>query len=420
MKVTLSRRKEKRASILPKRWSHAISLRRIRPSALRVITRLRAAGYQACLVGGCVRDLLLGHEPKDFDIATDARPEEVKRLFRNCRLIGRRFRLAHVVFGEEIVEVATFRSLSSGITTEAGVILRDNLYGTIEEDAFRRDFTVNALYYDPHDQAVLDYVGGLEDLRAGVLKLIGEPRQRYREDPVRMLRAVRFKAKLGFRIDPETEAPIREMAPLLRLVPPARLYEEVLKLFLTPYALQAFELLRHYGLFATLFPQTEAALEERFPQTPLIRALESTEARTAQGKPTTPYFLFAALLWEPVKERARKLEAEGIPSIPALEQAAREVVQRQTETVAIPKRVALPMREVWLLQPRFLKRSGKRPFRLLAHPRFRAAYDFLQIREAAGEVPPELVEWWRAFVEEDRDGRRRLIQRIQNRPVQRG
>lgn len=418
--MALTERKEARPTFPPpKRYpkaSHNISRRRISPNALRVLARLHRAGFEACLVGGCVRDLLLGYEPKDFDVVTDARPEEVKRIFRNCRLIGRRFRLAHVIFGEEIIEVATFRALSSGITTEEGVILRDNLYGTMEEDAWRRDFTVNALYYDYRDQAVVDYVGGLEDLRQGILRVIGEPEVRYREDPVRMLRAIRFKAKLGLNFEPMTEAPIPEMAHLLELIPPARLYDETLKLFLSPHAVQTFELMRHYRLFEAMFPLTDAVLaeeEDHFPHTFLVKALENTEKRIIEEKPTTPYFLFAALLWEPVRARARQLEAQGENAIPALEQAASQVVQEQSWRVAIPKRIVLPMREVWTLQPRFLKRSGKRPFRLLSHPRFRAAYDFLQLRAEAGEVERKLADWWRDFVEASDKKRRQMVRKLQ-------
>ena len=390
--------------IIP-RAEHNISRANISENALKVLYRLKNAGYEAYLVGGGVRDLLLGREPKDFDVATDARPEQVEREFRNCRLIGRRFRLAHVRFGDEIIEVATFRASGVADSEEAdlahdggtGRILRDNIYGTVEEDAVRRDFSVNALYYDIRDFTVRDYVGGLADLRAGTLRLIGDPEQRYREDPVRMLRAVRFAVKLGFRIDPATEAPIGRLSPLLAGVPPARMFEEILKLFMYGFGEQAFEGLRHYGLFSELFPRTEAALaveEQGFPRVFIAKALASTDGRVQQDQPVTPAFLFAALLWEPVRRVARELEAGGAHPSDALRRASAEVVAEQVKRVALPRRFSTPMVEIFQLQPRFTQRQGKRPQRLMAHPRFRAAYDFLVLRAQAGEAEPELAEWW--------------------------
>ena len=371
-----------------------------------MLYRLKNAGYEAYLVGGGVRDLLLGREPKDFDVATNARPEQVEREFRNCRLIGRRFRLAHVRFGEEIIEVATFRASGAADTEEAadlahdggtGRILRDNIYGTVEEDAERRDFSVNALYYDIRDFSVRDYVGGLPDLRAGTLRLIGDPEQRYREDPVRMLRAVRFAVKLGFRLDPATEAPIAELCPLLAHVPPARMFEEVLKLFMYGFGEQAFEGLRHHRLFAQLFPLSDAALateEQGFPQVFVAKALASTDARVQQSLPVTPAFLFAALLWEPVRQQAKQLETQGMHPAEALRRASHEVVEEQVRRVALPRRFSTPMIEIFQLQARFHQRQGKRPQRLMTHPRFRAAYDFLVLRAQAGEVEAELADWW--------------------------
>jgi len=329
--------REVRPRIYP-RSEHSISRAQISPNALKVLYRLHKAGFRACLVGGCVRDLLLGREPKDFDVATDAHPEQVRRLFRNCRLIGRRFRLAHVCFGQEIIEVATFRAAApkSGgdwaLEATTGRVLRDNVYGTIEEDAWRRDFTVNALYYDIADFSVVDYVGGMEDLRRGVLRLIGDPEVRYREDPVRMLRAVRFMTKLGFVLDPACEAPLPRLAPLLEDVPPARLYDEVLKLFLAGYGVQVFESLRHYGLFRSLFPLTDQALAREpdgFPLIFLAKALENTDRRLQEGKAVAPYFLFAALLWEPVRLEARKRQEQGVAPVMALQEAACEVITRQ-------------------------------------------------------------------------------------------
>jgi poly(A) polymerase len=387
--------------IIP-RSEHAISRANISSNALKVLYRLKGAGYDAFLVGGGVRDMLLGREPKDFDIATNARPEEVKKLFRNCMLIGRRFRLAHVRFENEIIEVATFRAQGDGASddearTENGRILRDNVYGTLEEDAWRRDFTVNALYYNIQDFSVVDYVGGMTDLQSGMLRLIGDPRQRYHEDAVRMLRAVRFAAKLGFRIHPDSEAPIFELAHLLEDIPSARLFDEILKLFLGGCAVQSFELLRHYGLFAYLFPQTDACLtheREGFPLTLLIRALQNTDARIAEGKPVTPAFLYAALLWEPLRQVMASQEAEVMGEIQALQQAAYAVESQQLARTALPKRFGVPMREIWTLQVRLRRTTGLRPLRLLEHPRFRAAYDFMLLRRDAGEDIGELCQWW--------------------------
>jgi poly(A) polymerase len=355
-----------------------------------------------------VRDLLLGREPKDFDVATEACPEDIRRLFRNSRLIGRRFRLAHVRFGAEVIEVATFRAAGESdadarpalALDASGRILRDNVYGTIEQDAWRSDFTVNALYYDIDDFSIRDFVGGMPDLEAGLLRLIGDPETRYREDPVRMLRAVRFAVKLGFRIVGETEALLPELATLLRDVPPARLFDEILKLFLTGSALQTFEMLRHYGLFGTLFPATEASLareEDGFPNVLLARALANTDRRVAEGLPVTPAFLFAALLWEPVRERSADLCEAGMVEAEALQRAIVEVLANQTRRMALPRRFAVPMGEIFQLQRRFNHRYGKRALRLLGDPRFRAAFDFLDLRAQTGEVDPELVEHWRQF-----------------------
>lgn len=403
--------------IIP-RAEHGISRSNISPNALKVLYRLRSAGYRACLVGGGVRDLLLGREPKDFDVATDARPEEVRKLFRNCRLVGRRFRLAHVVFGREVIEVATFRGRHDAAeegetaTSEEGRILRDNVYGTIEEDAWRRDFTVNALYYDIEDFSVRDYVGGMEDLRAGVLRLIGDPEARYREDPVRMLRAVRFAVKLGFRIEPATEAPIESLAHLLFEIPPARLFEEVLKLFQGGMALETFEMLRHYDLFGKLFPLTEEVLgeeEEGYPHLLVARALANTDARIAEGKPVTPAFLYAALLWEPMRQRMPAPDQPGMSEVQAIQIAAARVVAEQARHTSIPKRFSLPMREIWALQPRFERRTGRQPLRLLEHPRFRAAYDFLLLRGEVGEVDPELCRWWTEIQEKTPQEREKML-----------
>lgn len=370
-----------------------------------MLYRLKKSGYQAYLVGGGVRDLLLGREPKDFDVATDATPEQIKAAFGNARIIGRRFRLVHVRFGREIIEVATFRSMQfqQEKHSDEGMVLRDNEFGSIEEDALRRDFTVNALYYNIADFSVIDYSDGMADLEAGMLRLLGDPETRYREDPVRMLRAARFAAKLGFNIEASTEEPITRLAYLLGDVPSARLYEEVLKLFISGYAVSAFEKLRHYDLFAQLFPQTEEALaheDHAFPLVLVLKGLENTDRRLAQDKPVTPAFLFAVLLWEPLRRIAHELEAEGLPLYQALQQAGNQVVEEQVRCVAIPRRFSMPMREIWTLQARFHNTKGKRPLRLLAHPRFRAAYDFLLLRAASGEADPALASWWTTFQEQ--------------------
>ena len=387
------------------RAEHSISRANISEYALKVLYKLRQEGYAAHLVGGGVRDLLLGHEPKDFDVATDATPEQVRQVFRNCRLIGRRFRLAHVHFGAEIVEVATFRGGGGEDApvdrhVENGMIVRDNAWGSIAEDALRRDFTINALYYDISNFSLVDYAGGLADLRAGHLRLIGDPAQRYREDPVRMLRAVRFACKLGFTLEPRTERPLFELGALLGDIAAARLFDELIKMFHGGYGLETFEKLRHYGLFGHLFPQTEACLaeeQESFPITFVSRGLSSTDERVREGKAVAPFFLYAILLWEPVRRRYERLLTRGVEDAEAMEQAATEVCARQQPLVSIPKRFSLPMREVWSLQPRLLQRDGKRPGRLVGHPRFRAAYDFLMLRAAAGEADQELADWWTRF-----------------------
>ncbi|ALP52445.1 poly(A) polymerase [Candidatus Tenderia electrophaga] len=394
-----------------------------------MLYRLKNAGFQAYLVGGGVRDLLLGREPKDFDIATDALPDEVRKLFRNCRLIGRRFRLAHIIFGREIIEVATFRAQANdagegGIEQEEnGRLLRDNVYGNLEQDAWRRDFTINALYYNIEDFSVVDYTGGMDDIEAGLLRVIGDPEQRFREDPVRMLRAVRFAAKIGFRVDEASEAKIYELGHLLQGIPAARLFDEVLKLFLGGYALQTFELLRHYDLFEHLFPATEAALaqeENHFPLTLVTRALANTDERIAQGKPVTPAFLYAALLWEPVRQQGLRLQAEGVAEQQAFNRAAQAVIAQQLQSTSLPRRFSTPMQEIWIMQPRLAKRAGKRAWRLFEHPRFRAAYDFLLLCAEAGEADREVAEWWTRFQEVDEDERAAMVRKLTPKRARRG
>lgn len=386
------------------RSEHRISRADISDNALKVLNRLHGAGYAAYLVGGCVRDLSLGREPKDFDVATDARPEEVRALFRNCRLIGRRFRLAHVHFGREIIEVATFRADHDGadagsgsVGEQTGMLTRDNVYGSVEEDALRRDFTINCLYYNIADFSVVDFANGMDDLEHGVIRLIGSPEERYREDPVRMLRAVRFAAKLGFRIDDAAAAMIPAMADLLGQVPKARLFEEVLKLFMSGHGAQTFDAVRRYRLFDALFPDLVPAINDghvtwtRF----LNLALSSTDQRVADGRPVAPAFLFAALLWPAVRHRQVAMLADGVHGeTEALQNASADVLDRQLERILIPKRFSLPMREIHLMQSRLERPERKGSLRFLNHPRFRAAYDFLLLRAEVGDADPQTAAWW--------------------------
>lgn len=392
---------ELQPTVIP-RQAHTISRRDISPNALRVLYRLRDAGFSAYLVGGAVRDLLVGQHPKDFDVATDATPEQIKQQFRNCRLIGRRFRLAHVVFGREIIEVATFRANSddgSGDrqTHEDGRLLRDNVYGTIEDDAIRRDFTANALYYAIEDFSVRDYCGGFEDVMARRLRLIGDPEQRYREDPVRMLRAVRLAAKLGFTIDGPTADPIPVLAPLLAEAAPARLFEEILKLFLSGNAVASFQGLERTGLLPVLLPESAAALQSNRSgalRAMLLEGLAGTDARVANDEPVSPAFLFALLLWPAYCKALIGLQAQGVHPEEAARRAADRVTVHQLNTIALPRRFSLPMQEIWLLQSRFSQRQRKRVTRLLAHPRFRAAFDFLVLRQSASPDHAADVQFW--------------------------
>ena len=388
--------------IIP-RDEHDISRKQMSPNALRVLYRLREAGFGGYLVGGAVRDLLAGIEPKDFDVATDATPEQVKSLFRNCRLIGRRFRLAHVVYGREIIEVATFRANSANDnddreTDDGGRLLRDNVYGTIEEDAIRRDFTANALYYAIEDFSVRDYTGGYDDVQARLLRLIGDPEARYREDPVRMLRAARLAAKLGFTIEAATAEPIPRLAPLLAEAAPARLFEETLKLFLSGHAVASFELLEAHGLLPALLPETAQALASNKSgalRRMLIQGLRNTDTRVANDESVSPAFLYAVLLWPAYCRALALLQAQGVHAAEAQRRAADRVTLHQVARTALPRRFSLPMQEIWLLQPRFSLRQRKRVFRLLSHPRFRAAFDFLELRLAASDSHADDVAFWR-------------------------
>ncbi len=384
------------------RDQHTISRRDISPNALRVLYRLRESGFGAYLVGGAVRDLLVAGNPKDFDVATDATPEQVKQLFRNCRLIGRRFRLAHVVFGREIIEVATFRANvddgSGDRELDNGRLVRDNVYGSIEDDAIRRDFTCNALYYAIEDFSVRDYTGGFEDVQARLMKLIGDPEQRYREDPVRMLRAVRLAAKLGFDIEAGTAEPLPRLAGLLSEAAPARLFEEVLKLFLSGHGVASFEGLERYGLLDSLFPESAAALRSNRSgalRRMLVEGLRNTDLRVANDEPVSPAFLFALLMWPAFCRTLMGLQAQGVQAEEAQRRAADRVTLHQLERIALPRRFSLPMQEIWLLQARFSSRQRKRVVRTLTHPRFRAAFDFLALRQFASSEHAADIEFWR-------------------------
>jgi len=421
--------------------AHDIDAKLVSANATRVTKTLQDAGFKAFVVGGAVRDLLLHVKPKDFDVATDATPEEIQRLFRRAHIIGRRFRLVHVMFGSDTIEVSTFRA--GGLPTadavpaaapttppvvqvippstggrrdrratgplqmadEHGRVLRDNVFGSQEEDAARRDFTVNALFYDPATQTVIDYHHGVDDLKARTLKMIGDPEKRYREDPVRMLRAVRFAAKLQFDIDAATREPIARLAPLLGNVPAARLFDEMLKLLMSGHALACLKRLRAEGLHHGMLPMLDVVLEQPMGERFVTLALQNTDDRIRVGKPTTPSFLFASLMWHEVLMKWNEGKARGEYPIPALATAMDQVLDAQTETLAIQRRYTADMREIWGLQPRLERRVGRAPWRLLEHPRFRAGYDFLLLRAAAGEIDASLAEWWTAFIDADEAGR---------------
>ena len=372
----------------------------ISPNAVKVCETLQRAGFKAYLVGGAVRDLLLGITPKDFDVATNATPEDVKAEFRRAMIIGRRFRLVHVMFGREVIETSTFRALNpEAKTDEHGRVLADNLFGSQSEDAARRDFTVNALYYDPSSDEVLDYHGGVSDLKKRLLRMIGDPATRYREDPVRMLRSVRFAAKLGFTIEEQTRAPIREMAELIHNVPVARLFDEMLKLLQSGQAMACLRQLRDAGLHHGLLPLLDVILEQPQGARFVEIALARTDERVREGKSISPGFLFATLLWQQVRTRLEAGIARGDYPIPALMAAIDLALDEQSEQLAIQKRFIADMREIWSLQPRFERRTGSQPYRLLEHIRYRAGFDFLMLRTDAGEIEPELVAWWDRFAD---------------------
>ncbi|WP_342029446.1 polynucleotide adenylyltransferase PcnB [Vibrio sp. S9_S30] len=405
------------------REEHNISRKQISDNALKVLYRLHNAGYDAFLVGGGVRDLLLGEQPKDFDIATNATPEQIKNLFRNCRLIGRRFRLAHIMFGRDIIEVATFRghhqepAKNVAAQSKEGMLLRDNVYGTIDEDAERRDFTVNAMYYSIADYSIHDYAGGIDDLDDGLIRLIGDPETRYREDPVRMLRAVRFAAKLDMDICEGTAAPIKELAHLLQDIPAARLFEESLKLLQSGYGLETYHLLREYDLFQPLFPDIarEFTEEQESPTEKMIElVLESTDKRIQDGKRINPAFMFAALLWYPLNQLANRLmEKHNFAYYDAIMEASNMILDEQVRSLAIPRRHTATIREIWQLQLRLPRRNGKRATRLLELNKFRAGFDFLEMR---GEVEQgetkELAKWWQTYQNAGRNMRQAMVNEL--------
>jgi poly(A) polymerase len=382
-------------------------------AANQVIRRLQEAGFKGFVVGGAVRDLLLGIPPKDFDIATDAEPEQVKPLFRRAYLIGRRFRLVHVHVGAETIEVSTFRAPQGDeAADEHGRLLSDNVYGTQGQDAARRDFTINALYFDPTTEAIWDFVGGVADIRARRLKLIGPPTTRYREDPVRMLRAVRLAAKLGIAIEAKTAAPISKLAPLVGNVPPARVFDEMQKLLLSGHAAESLQSLRAHGLSHGLLPLVDVVLEQPLGQRFIELALANTDQRVREDRGVSPAFLFATLLWHDVLATWSSGKGRGERAIPALYAAMDAVLERQAKQIAIPRRFEATIKEIWSLQPRFEQRSGQRPYRLLEHPRFRAGWDFLDLRAQSGELEGDLAElpgWWDRFANAGHDERERML-----------
>lgn len=395
---------------------HGLSRERVLPCALKVTDTLQQGGFAAFLVGGAVRDLLLGRIPKDFDVATSATPEQVHALFRRSRIIGRRFRLVHVMCGADTIEVSTFRSNELATeddddraTDATGRIVRDNVFGNQEDDAERRDFTVNALYYDPASQEIWDYRGGVADIERKTLRMIGDAATRYREDPVRMLRAARFAAKLEFRIDEATRAPVAELAGLLENVPPSRLFDEMLKLLLSGHALRGVHQLRAEGLHHGMLPLLDTILEQPEGERFITAALHNTDLRVQAGKPVSPAFLFATLLWHELQSDYKARVSAGDKPAPALFEAMDAVLDRQRGRLAVPRRLDGMMKEIWSLQARFEQRSGSRPYRLLPHPRFRAGYDFLLLRAQSGEIAQELADWWTIFQDAAEDVRAAML-----------
>ncbi len=397
------------------------SLSKINPDkisigALKVVRRLQEHGYQAYLVGGCIRDLLLDRSPKDFDVATDAHPEEVRDLFRNSRIIGRRFRIVHVRFGPEIVEVTTFRGPHDEQHDEnhsdTGMTLSDNVYGNFEEDVFRRDFAMNAVYYDPESEEIIDLAKGVDDITAATIRTIGEPETRLREDPVRMLRAIRFQAKLRFELEDELADSIASLGYLIQDVSAARLFEEVLKLFMSGHGAAALDHLLDLELYGWMFPDSKRSMEQDATEALVRLALESTDRRIAADMPVTPAFIYAAILWYPfVAEKERLQKEEGATQVNASHEAANNIISKQQLFTSIPKRFTGPMRDIWFLQYRLPNRFGQKPDILIQHKRFRAAYDFLLLREEAGERLDDLGKWWTEYQEADEERRTAMKQR---------
>jgi poly(A) polymerase len=402
---------------------HKLTRDQINPCAVKIATDLQQAGYSAFIVGGAVRDLLLNLEPKDFDVATNATPEEVRTIFRRSRIIGRRFQLVHVMCGSVTVEVSTFRgplptNTNSEIKTikhtdQHGRLLRDNVFGSQEEDAIRRDFTINALFYDPSNEDIFDFLKGYNDIKEKRLRIIGSPERRYREDPVRMLRAVRLAAKLNMQLDPATAEPIGDLAPLLQNVPPARLFDEMLKLLLSGHALAGVIDLRARGLHHGLLPMLDIILEQPLGERFISLALKSTDQRVQQNKPVSPGFLFASLLWHELLTAWKKHQTLDEKPIPALHLAIDEILTKQHKKLAIPRRFDVVIKEIWTMQPRFQARNGTKPFRLITNPRFRAAYDFMLLRCESGELEKDVGSWWKTFVNADAEKRETML--IENR-----
>lgn len=440
------------------RDQHSVSRKYISTNALKVLYRLNKGGYEAYLVGGAVRDLLLGIKPKDFDIATNATPEQIKDLFRNCRLIGRRFRLAHIVFGREIIEVATFRGhhetapakekncQKTSKQSEHGMLLRDNIYGSIEEDAQRRDFSINALYYSASDYKVHDFANGITDIHNKEIRLIGDPETRYREDPVRMLRAIRFATKLDMTISPTTDAPIKELGPLLANIPAPRMFEEFLKMFISGKAIANFNLLREYDLFKYFFPAVDQMLEQTKVQTNVKAGnteatnsemmsfinlgLANTDKRINNNQRVTPAFLFAVLLWYPLQARIKRLNAtEQLTVQDTFFSVLNEIMSEQQRSIAIPKRFQAVMKDIWILQDKLVRREGKRAYKTFEHPKFRAGYDFLllraQIEQERGlkstdeqeSSLQELAKWWTDFQSVSPETQAQMIKSVMNNRI---
>lgn len=415
------RHKEQNEAIVIARDDHQVSRKSISPNALKILYRLNEAGHTAFLVGGSVRDLLLKRQPKDFDIATSAHPEEIRRIFKNSRLIGRRFRLVHIYFHDEVIEVSTFRANSIEVTRSEKegempiMVSSDNTYGTIEEDAWRRDFTVNALYYGVQNFSVIDYTGGMLDLDQRLIRMIGDPIQRYHEDPVRLLRAIRLSAKLDFHVEAQTEAPLFNLSHLLWHVAPARLFDEMLKLFFEGNAFVTYKSLLHYGYMRVLFPAIFEAIKERrqATDTQLIKlAMLATDERFANNQSLNPGFLLAILLWPALQLSLTEQQQKSRYFYQTFHTAMDELLQKQMKTISIPKRLTAMMRAVWLLQYHLMKRRGKRAYRALSHRYFRAAYDFLELRTKSGEPYQEIVDWWREFQEASHERREELLENL--------